>query len=174
MRIKKSWKIGISVISVAAVASTTLAVLLYPINNNAPLSTYMLEFNGDTEKAGKKNGYMKELKSKTSNILSNYKENVNPKSKGLDFSFANLTSAQSSGELNYFDTMNRTMRAISPDLGITNHQRTPALVQEAFYNRNTEMQSFYWSPDYNGIGTWTKYMFTDNYVLPNMWHSAYA
>ncbi|MGL4947965.1 MAG: MG321/MPN456 family lipoprotein [Mycoplasma sp.] len=173
MRISKGWKIGIASTLVLAATASTLTVLLYPIDMNKPITTYDMEFSSEIVDYKKKNKAVNDMKASANDVMSEYKSKKRSSGE-LNFSFANLTSGQSAGELNYYNSMNKAFRNVSPNIGITNHQRTPELINEAFYNRNTEMQSFYWSPDYNGIGTWVKYMLTDNYVAPNMWPATYA
>lgn len=173
MRIKKSWKLaGVSIVSAAAII-TPLVVLFYPVNLNQAMSNYILQFNETVSQNNEKNKYINNLMSKTSKIIDDYRSQPNNHNAELDFWSINMNSKQSAGELNYFDTLNRSLRNINPNFGITNVQRTPQTVQEGFYNRNTELMSFNWSPDYNGIGTWINYMFTDSYSLANMWAPTY-
>lgn len=173
MRIKKSWKLAsISLVSAAAII-TPLVVLFYPVNLNKPMSNYILQFNDTVAYKNEKNKYINDLMNKTSKIINDYRSLPNNHNAELNFWSINLNSKQSAGELNYFDTLNRSLRNINPNFGITNVQRTPQTVQEGFYNRNTELMSFNWSPDYNGVGTWINYMFTDSYSLANMWAPTY-
>ncbi|MGL4951928.1 MAG: MG321/MPN456 family lipoprotein [Mycoplasma sp.] len=173
MRIKKSWKIAATVITSVAVAATTLTILFLPQNKNAPMTTYLTKFSGDGNSVNRKNKYIDNLITDTSVIMNEY-INANPKSEGLDFEFINLNANQTSGEINYFDSLNRSMRAINPNIGITNYHKTPASTQDGYYQRNAEMVSFFWSPDYNGVGTWLDYAFTDTYQVPNLWPMTYS
>lgn len=169
MRIKKMWVVTASCIAAAAVGATSLTVLFWPADIGSALSTYILGFSDGTgTDVAAKNKYVANLLDKTSNVIADYK-NENKNFKELDFRFTNMTPTQTTGELNYFESLDRTFKAIDPSLGINNMQRTPQTVSDGYYNKDTELMSFYWSPDYNAVGTWVKYMFTESYAIANMW-----
>lgn len=178
MRINKKARIAIVATSSVALLATSFTVLFWPMNVNSALSTYILQFDGETvADSAKKNAYIDSMIKKTNDQLAaysyQYKKTYNRDFEGLDFQFVNMRSKQSTGEINYYDLLNRTLRGIDPNLGITNLARTPQTVNDGYYNKNTELLSFYWSPDYNSVGTWIKYMITDTYTFSNIWLSTY-
>lgn len=178
----KKWKwIKGSIIALisTAVIATSGVILFWNVDAPTPINTYGVWFssskNSNTEIVNAKNNLITNLTNQTSEVINNYFEQNKTKSNdSLVFNFANLTVNQTQGERNYFTSLNRSLKSISPYLGIDNKQRTAKLINDAFYNKNTELMSFYWSPDYNSVGTWLKYMFTDIYTMPNMWPSTFS
>ena len=169
---KKHWiALLVSLIGVAIV-STSLIVLFWPQTLGAS-NVYMLKFSENTEQDKAKNKYISDLISKTQKAIDEYakeyEQKYNTEFTGLDFKYINLKSAQTDGEKNFYFALNRALKAIDERLGIVNILRTPETVNQGFYNKNTELLSFYWSPDYNGVGTWLKYMFSDSFSMANFW-----
>ncbi len=174
---KKHWKsvVMVSILSCIVVASAT--ILFWPQNVKSS-NIYILKFNKDKDKyANAKNNVINTLINKTRKVLDEYaiwyKNEYHENFPGLNFQYVNLKASQSNGEKNFFVNLDKSLKAIDPRLGITNIQRTPETLNEGFYNKNTELLSFYWSPDYNGVGTWIKYMLSDAFSMPNFWHPIY-
>ncbi len=162
-----------SVLSAAAIVATSFTVLIYDVDKATPLNMYIAKFNSNTPGYREKNALIESSIKKTKQILDKYEADTG-KSAELTLQYANLKQNQSQGEKNYWYSLNRAFKAIDPRLGLYNQQRTPTMVQQAYHNKNTEMMSFYWSPDYNSIGTWIKYVFTETYSVPNMWPMVYS
>ncbi len=163
----------VAALSATAVAATSFTVLFYDVDNPTPLDMYITKFDSSVPDYQAKNALIQSSMDKVTEILDEYEAETG-NSAELTLQYANLHQIQTQGEKNYWYSLDRALKAIDPRLGFYNQQRTPALVQRAFHNKNTEMMSFYWSPDYNNIGTWIKYMFTDTYTVPNMWPMVYA
>ena len=121
-----------------------------------------------------KNQYISDLKLKVKTILDEYQKEYELKHgqafPGLELNFTTLNAAPSPGVLDFFSSLNKSMKQIDSRLSFDLSLRTPVSVNEGFYNRDVELISFYWSPDYNAVGTWLKYMFTDTYPIGNFWH----
>lgn len=144
-----------------------------------PLDVYILNFNTEDKGSDKiKNEYINKMISDTRIILDKYSdyyfETYGEKFPGLTFDFTNLNSQQSQGEKNFFILLDQTLKGIDPRLGFNNIARTPSSVQDGFFQKNTEMMSFYWSPDFNSVATWLAYVFSDEYSVPNLWPSLYS
>lgn len=174
---KKHWKsiATVSILSCVVIASAT--ILFWPEKVNSS-SVYILKFDKNKDKdADAKNNVIKTLINKTRNALDQYevwyKQQYREDFPGLNFQYVNLKTTQTNGEKNFFINLDKSLKAIDSRLGITNIQRTPETLNEGFYNKNTELLSFYWSPDYNGVGTWLKYMISDAFSMPNFWPSIY-
>ena len=173
MRAKKKWIIALTTIAAAALASSSLTVLLWPVDAATAMSTYITKFTGNDESSKAKNEVIQNAINDARDVLNDYYDK-NQNAKSLNFYFCNLRRSQTQGERNFYTALDRSMKYIDERLGIQNIQRTPKTINDAFYNKNTEMMSFYWSPDYNNIGTWIKYMLTETYTLPNIWNSVYS
>ena len=114
--------------------------------------------------------YVDHLKAEVNTVLDDYQKE-NPSFKQLNLHFISLNSALTPGQINFFNELNRSLLAISPKLGFTLQQPSPITVQLGYYQMNTDMVSFYWSPNYNGLGTWLQYMFSNGFAIPNLWHA---
>lgn len=169
MRWKKNLGIAASLVLTTAIVGPAIYVVTKPIVFSK-LDTYLLSFNKEEKN---KNKYLLELKEKLKEVLDEYKKQ-NSNFEKLDLRFTNLNSIQSTGETDFFTNLNRTMTTLNENLSFNNIPRTPQSVQDGFYQKNTELMSFYWSPDYNGVGTWLKYMFSDNFSMANYWPPLYA
>lgn len=188
MKFKKKWKIILSSVLMSSILACSLVVLFWNVDAKTGINTYILKFptssnsvidnntkltSAEIEVNKKKNEFLTYLKTETGKIFDDYKKQ-NKNFNGLDFYFGNLQSSPTPGDKNYITFLERTMREINGAFSINNVPRTPKLINEAFYNKNTELMPFYWSPDYNSVGTWIKYVFTDEYSVPNMWPATYA
>ncbi len=176
-------------LAMAGVVATSCFITFRP-KPIYPLYTYILEFtNTNTPYAStsdvneiikgneSKNKYIKDMIQQTRTILdwyeSYYEKTYHEKFPGLILDFRNLNSVPSEGEKNFFLLLDRTFKAIDSRLGFNNIPRTPLSVQEGFFQKNTELISFYWSPDFNAITTWLTYMFTDQFPIGNQWPKLY-
>lgn len=141
------------------------------------LNTYVLKFTNG-ENLDSKNEYINDMISRTRKTLDMYQkyyeETYGEKFPGLTFNYVNLNASQSEGEKNFFVLLDRTLKAIDHRLGFNNIARTPSSVQEGFYQKNTELLSFYWSPDFNAITTWLTYVFSDQFPIANQWNNLYS
>ncbi len=161
-----------TLVGAVAVASTSLAILFYNVDTPTPIGTYITKFSSNTVNSRQKNELINQSIEKTRKILDKYEEDTGKKA-NLNLQLANLKQVQSAGDRNYWYQFDRTLKHIDSRLGLTNIQKTPLVMQQAYYNKDIEMMTFYWSADYNSIGTWTNYMFTDNYTLANLWPMVY-
>lgn len=172
-------------IAAAGVVATSCFVAFRP-KPIYPLDTYILRFthkdkeltiDSQNKSNESKNKYVQTMIKKTRDILdwyeTYYKKTYGQNFPGLTFDYTNLNASQSEGEKNFFVLLDRTLKAIDSRLGFNNIPRTPTSVQEGFYQKNTEMISFYWSPDFNAITTWLTYMFTDQFPIGNQWPKLY-
>lgn len=158
-----------AIIAASVVAASSLAVLFYNVDAPTPLSTFITKFDESSVKGAKeKNQIIDGAIQKTRKLLDKYEKDTGKKA-DLNLQYINLKQIQPTGEKNYWYSLDRSMKAIDQRLGFTNIQRTPQTVHQAFYTQDTDMMSFYWSPDYNNVGTWVNYMLTDQYTNPNMW-----
>lgn len=101
-------------------------------------------------------------------VLDEYaKQGKNP---SWDLQFSTLNASPTNDELNFFQELTRAILYISQ--GRINFQlipRTPTSVAQGFNNKDQQMVSWYWNPDYNGLGTWLGYNFSPDFLVPNMW-----
>ncbi|MDE6289281.1 MAG: hypothetical protein K2L64_00785 [Ureaplasma sp.] len=172
------WKKILISTSIGVAAATPLIAMLV-IGANPRLetasSTFLMDFSklqnnentlSDNFTYSQKNDYLNSLKKQVNDVFNEYKkQNPNPE---LVLDFRTLKSSMTPGELNYFTELKKAMLGINENLSINLIPRSPVSVQEGFYQRNSDMVSFYWSPDYNDIGTWLTYMFAD-FQIANMW-----
>lgn len=174
--IKKHWKILISLVVGSVIIATSFTVLFWPQEQKAS-DVYILKFNGNDAISKDKNEIVTKLINSTRKALDEYSKyherKYNEEFNGLQFQYTNLKSVQSDGEKNFYIALNQALKSIDNRLGINNILRTPESVNEGFYNKNTELLSFYWSPDYNGVGTWLKYMICDSFSMANFWPAIY-
>ncbi|MGL5591317.1 MAG: MG321/MPN456 family lipoprotein [Mycoplasmoidaceae bacterium] len=93
----------------------------------------------------------------------------------LIFKFYTLTqTAQyTPSMLSWFVEFDKALKALDSRLGFELIPRTNQTVDSAFRNKNAEMVSMFWSPDYHNIGTWVGLHFETNYQTPNLWPSLY-
>ncbi|MGL5246335.1 MAG: MG321/MPN456 family lipoprotein [Mycoplasmoidaceae bacterium] len=93
----------------------------------------------------------------------------------LIFKFYTLTqTAQyTPSMLSWFVEFDKALNALDSRLGFELIPRTNQTVDSAFRNKNAEMVSMFWSPDYHNIGTWVGLHFSANYQTPNLWPSLY-
>lgn len=175
--IMKWKKILISTSIGVAAATPVIAMLAIGANPRLemPSSTFLMDFSkvqkdettlNDNFSYAQKQEYINWLKEQVNQVFNEYKNiNSNPE---LVLDFRTLKSSMTPGELNYFTELKKSMLGINPNLSFNLIPRSPVSVQEGFYQRNSDMVSFYWSPDYNDIGTWLTYMFSD-FQVANMW-----
>ncbi len=173
--------------SVVGVASASLVVAAcyasFRPQPVLPLDVYLVKFDennpnkavADANKV--KNTYIDKMIKQTNHVLDwyedYYQKTYGEKFPGLTFDFINLNSAPTDGDRNYFTLLDRSLKAIDKRLGFNTIPRTPAAVQQGHYQKNIDMLSFYWNPDFNDITTWLAYMFTDDFVVPNQWPALY-
>jgi len=165
---------GLFLIVGIIVSASVISFLPKPITG---ISTYEMEFQSGQPSAIEKNEYLAHLKSNLKKVLDDYEKELNLKNQkfdGLTLNYTNLTRAASQGNKDFFFMLDRTLKSLDSRLSFNNLPRTPVSVQEGFYNKNTDMLTFYWSPDYNGIGTWIKYMFSAEFSMPNYWPGLFA
>lgn len=129
---------------------------------------YLMRFENNLPKQE----YINTLKKDVNKVLDIY-QSKNSNFKELNFQIVNLNKTPTPNEIDFYNELNQVLKAIDPRLGITMLSRTPVTVADAFNNANDEMMTFYWSPDYNSVGTWTSYMFSDQFNISNMWLSLY-
>lgn len=115
-----------------------------------------------------KNDYLAQVKSDVKAKLDEY-EKTNPDFKQLKLQFITLRSAPSDQERLYFNELNLALQNIDPRLSFEMLDRTDTTLQQGYYEKNTEMVMFLWSPDFNSVQTWLKYMFQDSYQVANFW-----
>jgi len=183
------WKnIFIKTSAIAAIALPLAGIMIPSMipRNVVGVDSYYMEFdpkpvdtNGNIlpvkqEENVSKNKYISVLQTKVKNILDEYEKEYEAKYgdhfPGLELNFTTLNAAPSPGVMDFFGSLNKAMKQIDERLSFDLTLRTPVSLNEGFYNRNVEMLSFYWGPDYNAVGTWLKYMFTDTYPIANLWH----
>lgn len=77
------------------------------------------------------------------------------KTNPLALDFRTLHSTYTQTQTAYMNRLKKTIEGIS-DGRITFNliARTNQSLSDWYYNKNSPMGSFFWSPDYNGIGTW--------------------
>ncbi|MGL4616905.1 MAG: MG321/MPN456 family lipoprotein [Mycoplasmoidaceae bacterium] len=93
----------------------------------------------------------------------------------LIFKFYTLTqTAQyTPSMLSWFVEFDKALNALDSRLGFELIPRTNQTVDSGFRNKNAEMVSMFWAPDYHNIGTWVGLHFATNYQTPNLWPSLY-
>lgn len=95
------------------------------------------------------------------------------KDEKLIFKFYTLTqnSQYTPSMLSWFLEFNKALNALDSRLGFELVPRTNQTVDSGFRNKNGEMISLFWSPDYHNIGTWIGIHFSPIYQTPNLWPS---
>lgn len=132
--------------------------------NNTDGNFCMSSYSNSPE--GKQN-YINNLKKQVEEVFSQYKK-LKPNFKGLQLDYINLKTSPTPGEVSFFLELDKALKAINNNLSFNMIQRSPSSIQQGFYQKNADMISMYWSPDYNDLGTWLTYMFSDSQVA-NMW-----
>ncbi len=167
MNKKKIIIASLASIAVAVPVATALAITAIP-KEDTPSSTYMLSFKDDPEKQQ----YLNFLRDQVAEVFKEYKAE-HPGYKGLNLEFINLSRAPKPGDINFFTELDKSLKDINPNLSFTMTQWSPITMKRGYNDRNVDMVSMYWSPDYNDIGTWLTYMFSD-YQVPNLWPAVEA
>lgn len=153
-----------TIITVGVVAP--LAAMIAIGSNSRPAqasSSYLMNFN----KNSKEYEYVENLKKQVAEVFTEYKKK-HPNFNGLELEFITLNPTLTPGEVNFFSELNKSLMAINENLSFKIVTRNPVTLQQGYYQKNVDMTSFRWSPDYNGIGTWLTYMFSE-YQIANMW-----
>ncbi len=93
----------------------------------------------------------------------------------LNFKFYTLTRTNqyTPSMLSWFVELDKALGALDSRLGFELIPRTNQTVETGFRNKNGEMISMFWAPDYHNIGTWLGLHFYPNYQVPNLWPSLY-
>ncbi|MGL5640389.1 MAG: MG321/MPN456 family lipoprotein [Mycoplasmoidaceae bacterium] len=93
----------------------------------------------------------------------------------LIFKFYTLTQTTqyTPSMLSWFVEFDKALNALDSRLGFELIPRTNQTVDSGFRNKNAEMVSMFWSPDYHNIGTWVGLHFAPNYQTANLWPSLY-
>lgn len=158
-------KLLINTIITVGVAAPLVTMIAIGSNSrpSQASASYLMNF----EKGSKESKYIENLKEQVKEVFAAYKKE-NPNFKGLQLEFITLKSTLTPGDINFFSELNKSLMAINPNLSFKLTQRNQLTLQQGFYDRNVDMTSFYWGPDYNGIGTWLTYVFSE-YQVPNLW-----
>lgn len=158
-------KLLINTIVTIGVASPLVAMIAVGSNSrpSTASSSYLMNFAEKTNEYE----YVQNLKKQVAEVFAEYKKK-NPEFKGLELEFITLKATLTAGEINFFSELNKALMGINENLSFKLTQRNPLTLKQGYYDRNVDMTSFYWSPDYNGIGTWLTYVFAE-YQVPNLW-----
>lgn len=94
----------------------------------------------------------------------------------LTLKFYTLTksSQYTPSKLAWFSELNRALKWLDPRLSFELIPRSNQTVEQGFRQKDGEMISMFWSPDYHNIGTWLGFWFNGNYTVPNLWPSLYV
>ena len=175
MRLKK-FGIILAVSTVIAVPAALMVWIAAKPQPPKPTSLYLMDFN-KTSPSGplhnqnhfkQQQTYLDSLKKDVNEVLLAYKKQ-NPSFDNLNLKFIYLKANPQNGEINFFNELNKTFLAINKNLSFTMLPRTPVTVQQGYYQKNSDMVSLFWGPDYNGLGTWLAYMFSGSFPIANMW-----
>lgn len=158
---------------------TPLCVAAFTTRHPGAISNYIMRF-ANTEDNRFKNQYITNIKQKTKQILDDYsieyKNKYGKNFPGLTLHLGSLDkkAVSSEGIKNFYRNLDRSFQAIDPRLGFEVKYRNNQVVEDVYYNRNCELSTFLWSPDYNSVGTWLAYMFSPEYQLPNLWRPLFG
>ncbi|MGL4647482.1 MAG: MG321/MPN456 family lipoprotein [Mycoplasmoidaceae bacterium] len=159
MRLKKILIISVSTILVASPFLALAYINLFPKTNSLN-RRYIVE--DELTKARQK-----ELKDALDETIQN---------NNLTFKFYTLTRTEqyTPSQLSWFTEFDTALKSLDSRLGFELIPRTNQTVESGFRNRNGEMISMFWSPDYHNIGTWIGFHFYPNYPTPNLWNNLYS
>ena len=93
----------------------------------------------------------------------------------LTFKYYTLTNSSqyTPSKLSWFSEVNKALKWLDPRLSFEIVPRSNLTVEQGFRQKDGEMISMFWSPDYHNIGTWIGFWFNGEYVVPNLWPTLY-
>lgn len=93
----------------------------------------------------------------------------------LSFKYYTLTNSSqyTPSKLSWFKEVNNALQWLDPRLSFELIPRSNLTVEQGFRQKDGEMVSMFWSPDYHNIGTWIGFWFNGDYVVPNLWPTLY-
>ncbi|WP_353289832.1 MG321/MPN456 family lipoprotein [Ureaplasma ceti] len=169
----------LGLLAIASDSRAPQATSTYLMNFKAPMNqnegTQSFERSNDNfaiDTISPKQKYINDLERQVSEVFKQYKQE-HKEYKGLTLDYINLKASPTPGEVSFFEELNKTLKAINPNLSFNMIQRSPSTVQQGFYQQNADMISMIWSPDYNDVGTWLTYMFQDQQIA-NLWPAVAA
>lgn len=182
----KKWAIGVGttvavvvpaalLISVAATPRPPLASSRYLLNfapeqevQKAADPEYWKQLTPDQKKLVASQDYLDQSIELVKKVLDEYQKTG--KDPHWNLEYTNLNSSPTNDELNFFQELTRAILYISQGrINFKMIPRTPASVDQGFNNKDQQMVTWYWSPDYDGLGTWLGYNFSPDFLVPNMW-----
>lgn len=91
----------------------------------------------------------------------------------LKFYTLTKTAQYTPSKLSWFSELDKALKWLDPRLDFELIPRSNQTVETGFRQKNGEMVSMFWSPDYHNIGTWLSFWFCDTYVVPDLWPNLY-
>lgn len=154
------------------IATASTIILSAPLVSLAFINFFPKETNGskrfiindsETSKA------ILDLKNALDNTIGNNKDSK------LNLKFYTLTNSSqyTPSKLSWFTELNNALKWMDSRLSFELVPRSNATVEQGFRQKDGEMISMFWSPDYHNIGTWIGFWFNGNYTVPNLWPALY-
>lgn len=182
MRAKKIL-IPLSISLAVSIPVITAIVIAAKPDNPTPSSTYSMSYKinkkmadnfslEEKNKFAQNQKYIDFLKSQVNSVINEYKK-LNKSFKDLELDFIYLLKNPGSGQVNFFNELNKALMDINPALKFKMLQRNNITQQQGAINKNVDMVTFYWTPDYNDVGTWMTYMFSE-FQIANLWPAIVA